>query len=133
MFNINKQTDYALVTIANLRGTKGFIPLSHLIEQTKMPRRFLARITADLVREGILISKEGKTGGYKLAKQPHEITLYDFLQIFEGDLKLVGCADSRHKCSCAESCYHNEFFKSSFSNVIIGQLKKWTLADVFQE
>ena len=132
MFHINKQTDYALVTIAYLRDKKGYIPLSDLISETNMPQRFLARIMAELVRHKILESKEGKTGGYKLIRDPKNISLYGFLKIFDEDLNMVGCADPTYKCSCSSFCHHKRFFKENLTSLLTDQLKRWTVADAFK-
>ncbi|KKP70233.1 hypothetical protein A2X44_00805 [candidate division CPR3 bacterium GWF2_35_18] len=132
MFNITKQTDYALVAVANLRDKKELVPLSFLVEKTHMPRRFLARITAELVKNKILISKEGKTGGYRLAKEPKDIILYDFMSIFEKDLSVICCHIEKGVCKCKTSCHHKDFFQQNLSAIFVNQLKKITLEDVFK-
>ena len=133
MFNINKQTDYALVTVANLRDQKELVPLSYLVKKTHMPPRFLARITAELVKNKILLSKEGKTGGYKLAKQPKDINLFDFLKIFENDFNVISCHVEKGLCQCRVSCHHKNFFQNNLSAIFVNQLKKITLEDVFND
>ena len=131
MFSINKQSDYALITIYHLKDEENFVPLSYLIEKTHMPKRFLARITADLVRNGILLSKEGKSGGYKLAKNPDRMPLYDFLKIFEDDLSIVSCSDNGVTCECNHSCHHQKFFKKTLTGRLADELKSWTVEDTF--
>ena len=131
MFSINKQTSYALLTIANLIDQKEYLPISDLIAQTKMPRRFLARVTAKLAKADILESKEGKTGGYILAKDLKEISLYEFLRVFEDDLKLVNCQKSDEKCCFKRICHHKDFFQNQLTDLLSKNLKSFTLADVF--
>jgi Rrf2 family protein len=44
----------------------------------------IRRLLCELAREGLVISQTGSTGGSRLAKQVHEITLLDVYQAVEG-------------------------------------------------
>lgn len=133
MLKIHKETDYALIAMHYFSESKEFVPLSRLIHDTKMPQRFLARITARLTAAGILLSKEGRTGGYKLLKTLDSISLYEFLKIFEGGLHIVSCESPSHECICDTVCKHKEFFGEKLREKIISQFEVLTLADVFSK
>jgi len=133
MFSIHRESDYALLTISYLINKEQFISISELVQETQMPRRFLARITAELVRHKILISREGRMGGYKLAKDLKSINLHDFLSIFEKNLNVVRCYEKGYKCNCKKSCKHKSFFAEKLSGILTGELRRWTLNDVFQK
>jgi Rrf2 family protein len=90
MLVINKQTDYAILFISNLRQKKDFVPLSEIVEKTKLPQRFLARIAAQLVKNQIITSREGKVGGYKLSINLNKLSLYDFLRFLKKKQLSVG-------------------------------------------
>ena len=132
MFSITKQTDYALVTIYQLRDRDEYVPLSELVEKTNMPKRFLARIAAELVKYNILESKEGKTGGYKLAQDPAKISLYEVLKIFEKDLDLISCNDGDNECVCSEACHHKDFLGNKLTTILKQHLKNVSVADTFK-
>lgn len=133
MFSISKQTGYALITVASLEKETDFVALSILAEKTKMPLRFLARIAAELTHHGILLSKEGKSGGYKLLKKLDDISLYDFLKIFEKDLSLTCCEEASHTCECEPYCPHKDFFTNKLAKLLYKQLKNYSLAEVFEK
>ena len=133
MFSIHKQTDYALLTIWRLIDRKTYVPLSELVKETGMPQRFLARITADLVRNNILKSKEGRSGGYLLAKSLNEISLYELLVLFEGDLEFVNCNSKDNNCVCSDKCGHKSFFCDKLKNILKGQLEEIMLDEVFEQ
>ena len=61
MLAITKQSDYGLILISFIYKKNRIVKLSELIEETELPRRFLARIAAELTKSKLLISKEGKT------------------------------------------------------------------------
>ena len=131
MFKIGSQSDYGLLLVSYLRGKQGFIPMSLLCETMKLPKRYLARIASVMARYKIIESKEGKVGGYKLGKKAHDMSLYDFLKIFGGDLCLVKCQTAGYKCPRYPICQHRDFFKNSLSPIFLKELKKQKLLQIF--
>lgn len=132
MLNITKQSDYGILFVSYLYGKKEYMPLSSLIEETGLPNRFLARIAAQLVKNKIVESKEGKVGGYKLTKSIKKVSLYDFLKIFEGDLALTKCSvDPQYRCDWYESCVHKNFLRHTLTKMLSNDLKKFKLVDLF--
>jgi len=133
MFSLHKKTDYALTAIFYLsKETDRYMPLWYLIDKTHMPQRFLARITADLVRASILESKEGRSGGYKLLKDLKNITLFDFLELFEDEVQFMDCQKPGYKCEREGRCKHRIFFRKRLAQLLSNELKKITLADVLR-
>ena len=51
--------------------------------------RFLGAILADLRRSGIVASQRGAEGGYRLARDPEEITIADVIRALDGPLAEV--------------------------------------------
>lgn len=132
MLNITKQSDYAMLFVSYLNGKKErYVPLSELIKETNMPQRFLARIAAELVKQNIVVSKEGKVGGYKLSDKAHSTSLYDFLKIFEGDLSFVKCSKLDYKCPWEYMCKHKSFLRHTLHELVAQELKDWKLRDIF--
>ncbi|MFA5136363.1 MAG: Rrf2 family transcriptional regulator [Patescibacteria group bacterium] len=131
MLKISKQSDYALIIISQLYHTDAYTPLSVLISKTKLPKRFLARIAADLVNRKILLSREGRVGGYKLAPSISSTTLYEFFSIFEKNLNFVRCMEHSYICKFKSICKHKDGVRTKLNNIVINQLKKIKLAELF--
>lgn len=132
MLTLSKQSDYALIILSQLRERSDFIPLSELIEHTNLPQRFLARIAARLVSEKLLISREGRVGGYKLAPVADKINLHDFLRIFEKRLDFLECLDGKKtKCKYEKVCKHRHGVREKLNNVVMAQLKRTRLMELF--
>lgn len=131
MLKLSKKSDYGLLVISKLLHTDEFVSLSKLVEHTKLPLRFLARISAILARHGVLSSREGRVGGYKLGKQFPILTTYDFLSIFESSLIMTGCQDSNRKCKFEHICKHKDSVKCKLHEVILNDLKKVKLSELF--
>jgi len=132
MLTITKQSDYGILFLENLIGKKDFIPLSELVEKTHLPKRFLARIAATLVKNKVVESREGKVGGYKLAKNLNKITLHDFLKFFEKDVAVCRCFDDDYCCDYEGICQHQSFIRTKLNDVLIKELKRYTLNDLLK-
>lgn len=130
MFKLSSQTEYSLLALAYLKDQKERVPLSTLVKETSLPKRYLARICAKLVSEKILDSKEGRDGGYTLNDNWKNTTLYDFLNIFEKDLEIVRCKREGTKCKYAHVCKHENFFAGKLTNLLTKELKNYTLEEV---
>jgi len=131
MLKLSKKSDYGLLIISKLLHADEFVSLSKLVEHTRLPLRFLARISAILARNGVLMSREGRVGGYKLGKQFSILTAYDFLSIFESNLKMTGCQNSSEKCKFEHMCKHKDSVICKLQEVILNDLKKVKLSDLF--
>lgn len=124
MLSITKQSDYGLILISFIYKKKGIVRLVELIKLTKLPPRFLARIAAELVKSGLLVSKEGKSGGYLTAPKIKKISLYDYLLIFEKDVVVSSCVDENFDCKFEKICNHKDFIKKKLNVVLTKELKK---------
>lgn len=124
MLTITKQSDYGIILLSYIHKKKDIVNLSDLIAQTKLPQRFLARIAAQLVNKGILISREGKNGGYLTTEKIKKITLYEYLKIFEENVMICNCGDENYECNYKNICSHKGVLKEKVNKIIVNQLKK---------
>lgn len=131
MLKLSKKSDYGLLIISKLLHTDEYVSLSKLVEHTKLPLRFLARISAILARKGVLMSREGRVGGYKLGTQFTILTAFDFLSIFENNLTMTGCQDPNGKCKFEHICKHKHPVQAKLHAVILRDLKKVLLSELF--
>ncbi len=73
-------------------------------EEQNIPKRFLEQILNDLKSAGVVQSRRGVAGGYRLARRPEDITLATVVRHIEGALAPVSCVSERfyEKCSCPD-------------------------------
>ena len=127
MLNITKQSDYGMLLISSLKDKEGYMPLSELLKEVKLPKRFLARIAAELVQAKILKSREGKDGGYQLSDKAKDLNLYDYLKIFEGDLAITKCMKPGYQCPWNEYCQHKSLLKHNLARILGKELRRYKL------
>ena len=105
MRTISKRTQYGLkATLALARRYREKEPLliPTLSEQESIPLKFLEGILLSLKRHGLLESKKGKHGGYRLSRPPSTITIGTVIRILEGPLAPLPCASETAFRPCAE-------------------------------
>ena len=59
-----------------------------ICQRQAIPARFLEQVFQDLKRAGLVSSRRGPRGGYRLACRPEEIRLGDVLRAIEGPVQL---------------------------------------------
>jgi len=101
---IKRETDYALRALARLAGTEDFIPVSALAEGEDIPEDFLRKIMQTLHHAGIVESRQGPFGGYRIVKAPAEVTLLDVLRAVQGPPHINECFQAPEACARARSC-----------------------------
>jgi Rrf2 family protein len=88
---ISAKADYAvraaieLASAGHDRLTKG----DTIATAQGIPLKFLENILADMRHAGLIISRRGADGGYRLARPPEEITVADIIRAVEGPLASV--------------------------------------------
>jgi Rrf2 family protein len=98
--------EYALraLLVLGLNYGKDVVRIQAISEHQNVPKRFLEQILNDLKSAGVVQSRRGVAGGYRLAKPPNEITLATVVRHIEGALAPVSCVSERfyEKCSCPD-------------------------------
>ena len=86
---VSAKTDYALraaVELAAAHANGAPVKGEKLATTQSIPLRFLENILLQLRHAGIVESRRGADGGYKLARPPEEITLADVIRAIDGPL-----------------------------------------------
>lgn len=107
----------------------GFISLGDVAERQRESLKYLEASAAQLSAAGLVTSARGKSGGYKLARNPEEYTVAEILLSGEGSLAPVQCIDNG--CENAETCMTLPLFKE-LDEVIMNFLNSKTLKDLLK-
>jgi Rrf2 family transcriptional regulator, cysteine metabolism repressor len=98
--------EYALrsLLVLGLNYDQSVVRIQTISEQQNIPKRFLEQILNDLKAAGVVESRRGVAGGYRLARPPEEIKLASVVRHVEGALAPVSCVSERfyEKCSCPD-------------------------------
>src|SRR5947207_15280786 len=80
------------------------VRIQTISEQQNIPKRFLEQLLNELKSAGVVESKRGVSGGYRLAQPPDNVTLARVIRHMEGALAPVSCVSEGfyEKCSCPD-------------------------------
>ncbi|TSC74440.1 MAG: AsnC family transcriptional regulator [Parcubacteria group bacterium Gr01-1014_33] len=105
----SRKTDYGVILMEALKPSfrmKEFVSLASIAEKYHLPLAFLEKIAEKLRKEGFIEAKRGTDGGYRLIRNPKEITLKELIDVFE-EPKMMRCMKSPHPekhCALAKVC-----------------------------
>ncbi len=98
--------EYALraLVVLGLNYGKEVLRIQSISEEQNIPKRFLEQILNDLKSAGIVESRRGVAGGYRLSKPPDKISLAVVIRHIEGPLAPVSCVSEKFysRCTCPD-------------------------------
>lgn len=103
---LSQKTRYALRALLHMVERHGGAPtqIAEIAEAQKVPRKYLELIMLELKKAGIVSSRRGPGGGYRLARPASEISFADILRITDGPIALVPCASLNFYQRC-DDCH----------------------------
>lgn len=122
------QTIKALLELAKLPigEAQGVVRIAETIAA---PQHYLGKVLQTLVREGIVISQKGLNGGFRLAKLPKEISLYEVVNCLEDVKSWEGCFMGNPVCSAQTACTAHQYWTTA-REAYMNFLKNTTIADL---
>jgi len=131
MVTISKKTEYALMLVMFLtkNNEKGSVSLFEVSKELSLPYRFLSQMASEMKKGNLLVSKEGKGGGYKLTRDWYKYSLYDLMAMLGDNRNMVECMCKTGKCKMSSGCK----LKSVWQKLELGfvnQLKQIKLVDL---
>lgn len=84
---LSRKCEYAclvLIELARCFTTGELMSSATLAEKNNIPRKFLDQILNQLKKKGYVKSVRGASGGYALARAPHQISLAEIIRTIDG-------------------------------------------------
>ena len=94
---ISTKGRYALTIMIHLGRAYGedqYLSLTEISEREKISLKYLEKIMISLKKANFFDAQKGKDGGYKLKKNPSEITIGSIIRAAEEELDIVDCVGS---------------------------------------
>jgi Rrf2 family iron-sulfur cluster assembly transcriptional regulator len=130
---LNKAGEYAVRCVMHLaaKGNGKVISRREVARAMEIPEPFLAKIARQLTLAGILRVTQGSRGGYRLARDPEELTLLDVVEAMMGEIHLNECMCRPRSCKRSPTCpthrvwkQANQQLRSTLRNATIAQIAK---------
>ena len=136
---ISKRGEYGLRAMINLGLAhelgRECVSATDLATADNLPLKFLEQIFLSLRQAGYVDTIRGKSGGYKLAKNPANITMGELVRLLDGPLAPIPCASKTayEPCSCPDEDHCGlRMLMIDVRNAISNILDRYTLAQVVE-
>lgn len=109
----SKACEYAIRALAYLARTKDnqAARAQEIARAENIPLPVLGKILQELVRKGVLVSRRGPGGGFRLARRADLITLRDVVAAMDGLDHFYSCAAGLEMCGEEAPCPLHDSWK----------------------
>lgn len=125
-----KTTAYSLNVLNYMSGNPGMrMSARYLNNMLGIPYSYLRIVLSTLSRRGLILGARGRIGGFRLARDIHDIFLSEIIEASEGLDNFRNCVMGFEVCPFNQGCAMHPLWiemRSSFLNV----LEKTSLADL---
>jgi Rrf2 family protein len=129
-----------MITKTGVYGIRAMLALAQLpegeyagaptiAESVQVPPSYLSKLLQILARAGLVRSQRGVAGGFRLARDPASISLYDIIEPLESIERWSGCFLGNSQCSEESACVMHERWKA-VQQAYLGMLRRSTLAEL---
>jgi Rrf2 family protein len=128
---LSRSSEYAIRALSYMgaRKERAFMLSREIAEELGMPPPFLAKVLQTLAGVGILESQRGRGGGFRLARDPEKLSLFEVVEPFDhlADRKI--CVLGQKTCSEETACPLHHAWKAT-RGMFLTALEGTTLAAV---
>lgn len=105
MLRVSKLTDYATVLMAALAELPDQLAsASDLAERARLELPTVSKLLKLLAGAGLIESRRGVNGGYRLARAASEISVLDIVTAIEGPIGMTECSVHQGQCHHETRC-----------------------------
>ncbi len=105
MLRISKLTDYGTVILADLASRDaGLASAVDVAQATGLGVPTVRKLLKMLGKSGLVVATRGAQGGYRLAREPAEISAADVIDALEGPVSITECSAADRHCELEAHC-----------------------------
>lgn len=83
-----------------------FLSLEDIAQQYRLPHAYCEKLAHRLKEAGVLASRVGKNGGYRLAKDPKKVSVQSIIDVFQQQpaVRCLLAQNAEKSCALAATC-----------------------------
>ncbi|MBE0566200.1 MAG: Rrf2 family transcriptional regulator [Krumholzibacteria bacterium] len=103
---VNTKVRYGLRAILQVADAYGGepVPVSAISQTQEISGKYLEQVIGSLRRAELVTSRKGVRGGYTLARDPKEISLWEIITALDSQTALVDCVLEPEVCDRSDDC-----------------------------
>ena len=132
LMHVGRRMDYAVRALAYLAGQPPdkIVSKAEIERKQDIPSHFLSKIMRELVVRGLVESRIGSKGGFRLARPANTISLREVYEAVESPLNLMECFDKRDAyCQLWSACGQVSIWERAQS-LVTSYLASVSIADI---
>lgn len=94
---------HSLICMVDGKGEGREMNVREIAELQGVPYDYLGKIFTKLSRAGLVISSEGKGGGFILSRPPDQISVLDIVAAIDGEKSIFDCKEIRQRLAVFET------------------------------
>lgn len=127
-------TDYGVVIMSEMAKIEGrTMTAPDLSLYTGLTVPTASKILRVLGKSDLLISSRGAHGGYRLARDPENISIAEIVRVMEGPVAVTSCVDESDINCSVETCCPMRGGWNKINQAINTAMEEVTLADMCQD
>jgi Rrf2 family protein len=132
MLKLTKKADYGMIALRHLAAGCAAASAKEMADHYRIPLPLLSKVLQKMVRSGFLRSEHGTNGGYRLARDPHEITALEVIRAIDGPIILTSCFAGHKECCQSGTCTVREPLRRVHLG-ILSLLESITISDMARD
>ena len=134
MLKLTKKADYGLIALKHLamRNPAETASAKDIADAYGIPLPLLSKILQRLAKNDFLRSEQGTNGGYRLARDPRQMTALEVIRSIDGPIILTSCFTEHGECNHSVRCSVREPLRKVHEG-ILRLLNNITIADIAGE
>lgn len=129
MLKVGKLADYGLLIADCLANAPDQLTTEAIVQQIGVPDATVRKLLRQFVESGLVASRRGLKGGYRLSRAPDRISVADLIAAIEGPIGLTECTHDDDQCNLSAGCGMRANWHV-ITDLINRQLATITLADM---
>ena len=117
--NLTSRSRYALKIMLDLARYRNepLVKRQDIVRRQGVPAKYLDQILVRLRRDGLVDSIRGRSGGYRISRDPVEISIWQIFRAVEDGIYPVECVDEHAGCVYQAGCVSNEPWQVIFQSM----------------
>ncbi len=125
---INTKIRYGLRMLVILSQNKDVMNTEILGEKMVVSPKYLRKLAGPIEKAGLILSVQGKYGGYKLNRNPDKISVSDIFKAYDESLQISGCTKNTG-CILSVACvtsnlwlHFEDLISKEFFNITLDKI-----------
>ncbi len=116
--NFNKTTEYAFRILSYMATDESRLySVDEIFKKQQIPYRYLRKLMTNLTKSELIISIQGKNGGYKISRKPEDISLLDIITIVDPSYLSGTCFFGFENCALQTACTMHDQWSDVRTNI----------------